>query len=235
MDTSGPGVHSAFCCRTMARRCILRRGMSADCTSAAATRGTRIPRRRSRSSKPPSNARRWRCWKSRSSATSRSISRRIYTTIWPRPNGTTGASTCRMRPDLAVHDVIAMWQERILSQLLSSLTLERLHDSELRVPADQDAFTTAELIERLTKAMFAETEKLAPGDYTNRKPAISSLRRNLQRLYLKRLIATGAGRGRRSRKTARRSPMRNSACSTDASANCSRRGMSSWTLIAWRT
>ncbi len=55
--------------------------------------------------------------------------------------------------------------------MLSPLTLERLHDSELRVPADQDALTTAELLERLTKAVFAETDNLAPGEYTNRKPA----------------------------------------------------------------
>ena len=48
-----------------------------------------------------------------------------------------------MRTDYAVHEVIGMWQARILSQLLSPLTLERLHDSELKVPADQDAFTTA--------------------------------------------------------------------------------------------
>ena len=71
--------------------------------------------------------------------------------------------------------------------LLSSLTLTRLHDSELKVPADQDAFTTAELLERLTKTIFAETDKLE-GEFTNRKPAISSLRRNLQRSYLKKAL-----------------------------------------------
>ncbi len=98
-----------------------------------------------------------------------------------------------LRADLPVHDVIAMWQERILSQVLSPLTLERLHDSELRVPADQDALTTAEVIERLTKAIFAETDKLQPGEYTNRKPAISSLRRNLQRTYLRRLSEVAMG------------------------------------------
>jgi hypothetical protein len=98
-----------------------------------------------------------------------------------------------LRADLPVHEVISMWQERILSQVLSPLTLERLHDSELRVPADQDALTTAELLERLTKAVFAETDNLAPGDYTNRKPAVSSLRRNLQRVYLKRLAQLALG------------------------------------------
>ncbi|MBS0207677.1 MAG: zinc-dependent metalloprotease [Planctomycetes bacterium] len=97
------------------------------------------------------------------------------------------------RSDYAVHEVIAMWQSRVLDQLLSSLTLERLHDAELKVPADQDALTTAELIERLTKAVFAELNALPAGPYTTRKPAISSLRRNLQRIYLKRLSTIALG------------------------------------------
>src|SRR5690606_25713763 len=36
-----------------------------------------------------------------------------------------------LRPDLPVHEVILMWQERILDRMLSSLTLTRLHDSEM--------------------------------------------------------------------------------------------------------
>ena len=80
-----------------------------------------------------------------------------------------------------------MWQSRILDQLLSSLTLERLHDAELKLPQDAEAFTTAELIEELTKIVFAELDEMEAGEYTTRKPAISSLRRNLQREYLMRL------------------------------------------------
>ncbi len=97
------------------------------------------------------------------------------------------------RVDYAIHEVIGMWQDRVLSQLLSSLTLERLHDAELKVPADQDALTTAELISSLTNSIFSEVGALKPGDYTNRKPAISSLRRNLQRRYLKRAAAIAMG------------------------------------------
>ena len=101
------------------------------------------------------------------------------------------------RLDYAVHDVIAMWQQRVLDQMLSSLTLTRIHDAELKIPANQDAFTTAELIGRLTKSIFAEVDDLKSGDFNNRKPAVSSLRRNLQRLYIKRLatIAIGSARG----------------------------------------
>jgi hypothetical protein len=99
-----------------------------------------------------------------------------------------------MRVDFAVHDVIAMWQDRILQQLLSSLTLSRLYDSELKVAADKDALTTPELINRLTKAIYAEVEAPLSGEFTDRKPAISSLRRNLQRLYFERLANIAMGR-----------------------------------------
>jgi hypothetical protein len=107
-----------------------------------------------------------------------------------------GLSTRLTRKDFPVHDVILMWQERILGHLLSDITLERIHDAELKVPADRDAFTTAELLERLTKAVFLEVENTKEGAYTNRKPAITSLRRNLQRSYLKEVSNLAMGRNR---------------------------------------
>ncbi len=91
------------------------------------------------------------------------------------------------REDYPVHDAILMWQTRVLGRLLNPLTLDRIRDSELKVPADQDAFTTAELLDRLTKSIMAEVDATAPGDYTVRKPAVGSLRRGLQRQYVSRL------------------------------------------------
>ena len=93
------------------------------------------------------------------------------------------------REDYPVHDAILMWQSRVLGRLLNPLTLDRIRDSELMVPADQDAFTTAELLDRLTKSIMAEVDATAPGDYTVRKPAVGSLRRSLQRQYVSRLAA----------------------------------------------
>ncbi len=102
------------------------------------------------------------------------------------------------RADYPAHEVILMWQDMILHQVMSSLTLTRIHDSELKVPADEDALTTAELLQRLTSSVFSETESLGKEEdeveYTNRKPAISSLRRNLQRAYLRRLSELTLGR-----------------------------------------
>jgi hypothetical protein len=102
------------------------------------------------------------------------------------------------RKDFPVHDYISMWQDRALAQLLSSVTLNRIHDTELKVAADKDAFTTAELIERLTAAIYSEVDALSKADkdakYTNRQPAVSSLRRNLQRIYLRRLANLALGK-----------------------------------------
>ena len=91
------------------------------------------------------------------------------------------------RTDYPIHDAILMWQSRILDQLLSPITLTRIHDSELKVPADEEVFAAADLIEDLTGGIFAELDDLSEGDYTNRHPAISSLRRNVQREFMKRL------------------------------------------------
>jgi hypothetical protein len=97
------------------------------------------------------------------------------------------------RVDFPAHEFILMWQDRILSKLMSSLTLARIHDTELKVPDDKEALTTAELIQRLTKSIFAETESVKSGEFTDRKPAISSLRRDLQRSYLRRLSRLALG------------------------------------------
>lgn len=91
------------------------------------------------------------------------------------------------RKDFGVHDFVLQWQSRMLDQMLSSVTLRRMHDAELKAPADQDVLTTAELLERLTKAIYSEVDTVKNGEFTPRKPAISSIRRNLQREYLSRL------------------------------------------------
>ena len=98
------------------------------------------------------------------------------------------------RKDFPIHDVVSMWQTRVLDQLTSSTVLERIHDTELKAAPDQDVLTTAELIERLTKSIFSEVDTVKDGDFTNRKPAISSFRRSLQREYLRTLSNLAMGR-----------------------------------------
>ncbi|HEY3966497.1 MAG TPA: zinc-dependent metalloprotease [Planctomycetaceae bacterium] len=92
------------------------------------------------------------------------------------------------RLDYPVHGQIDLMQGNILSQLLSTSTLSRLHDNELKEPAEADVYTLAEHLRSVIDGVFGEwREAPKPGEYTNRKPYISSLRRNLQRTGLKRL------------------------------------------------
>jgi hypothetical protein len=92
------------------------------------------------------------------------------------------------RRDYPVHSQIELMQGNILSQLLATSTLSRLHDCELKQAADADVYTLAEHLRTLAEGIFSEwREAPKPGEYTNRKPYISSLRRNLQRMTLKRL------------------------------------------------
>jgi hypothetical protein len=91
------------------------------------------------------------------------------------------------REDYPVHEAILMWQDRVLGRLLDPLVLARVRDNELKVTADEDAFTLAELFEELSNSVMSEVTAIGPGDYTDRKPAIPSLRRGLQRAFIIRL------------------------------------------------
>lgn len=91
-------------------------------------------------------------------------------------------------PTWPVHDRILALQSAALTQLMNTTTLRRVYDNEFRIPADQDAFTLPELLSSATDEIWSELDSDAEGDFTTRKPMISSLRRNLQREELERLI-----------------------------------------------
>jgi hypothetical protein len=91
-------------------------------------------------------------------------------------------------PTWAVHDRILGIQAATLTMLMNPTILKRVYDNEFRVPADQDMLTLPELLNSVTSAVWTEIESGPSGSYTNRKPFISSLRRNLQREHMERLI-----------------------------------------------
>lgn len=94
------------------------------------------------------------------------------------------------RLDYPIHEVIGRFQTRLVLQLLSKSTLSRLHDTEIKLPADADAYTLAEHLRSLVDGVFTEwRDAPKPGEYNNRKPYVNSLRRNLQRITLKELAA----------------------------------------------
>jgi len=91
-------------------------------------------------------------------------------------------------PQLDVHDLVLGVQAARLTVLFSPTRLRRIVDNELRVPPDTDAFTLVELFDTVQVAIWRELNDPANDTWTARKPLISSLRRNLQREHLERLI-----------------------------------------------
>ena len=91
-------------------------------------------------------------------------------------------------PTWPVHERIMGIQSSTLTMLMEPTTLERIYDNELRVAADQDALTLPELLSKVADSIWTELDQKANDRFTARKPMISSLRRNLQREHMERLI-----------------------------------------------
>lgn len=91
-------------------------------------------------------------------------------------------------PTWPVHDRILAMQASALTMLMNATTLRRVYDNEFRIPADQDAFTLPELLSSVSDEIWSELDEKPEAKFTDRKPMISSLRRNLQREHLERLI-----------------------------------------------
>jgi hypothetical protein len=91
-------------------------------------------------------------------------------------------------PAWPVHDRILSMQASALTLLMNSTTLRRVYDNEFRIPADQDAFTLPELLASISTEIWSELDGDMSKQFSTRSPMISSLRRNLQREHLERLI-----------------------------------------------
>ena len=87
-----------------------------------------------------------------------------------------------------VHDQVMGLQSSALTQLMNPTVLRRVYDNEARVPSDEDAFTLNELMNSLTDSIWSELDGKLKGKFSERKPAISSLRRNLQTEHMERLF-----------------------------------------------
>ncbi|UCD76104.1 MAG: zinc-dependent metalloprotease [Phycisphaerales bacterium] len=91
-------------------------------------------------------------------------------------------------PAWPIHDRIGGVQSAALTMLLNPGTLNRVYDNELRISPDEDTLTLPEILDAVAEAVFAELEDSPDQNTTARKPMISSLRRNLQRQCIERLI-----------------------------------------------
>lgn len=104
---------------------------------------------------------------------------------WMDPGGFAEAAQDETWP---IHDRIAGVQTATLTMLMNPTTLRRLYDFEYLTPADKDALTLPEVLDTISNAIWTEVEAGPKEKYTARKPMISSLRRNLQREHVDRLI-----------------------------------------------
>ncbi len=95
-----------------------------------------------------------------------------------------------------IHDRVMGIQASALSQIMNPTTLRRVYDNEFRVPSDEDALTLHEILETVSDAVWKELDKAPKGKFSEREPAISSLRRNLQSEHLQRLFDLGSQRSR---------------------------------------
>jgi hypothetical protein len=91
-------------------------------------------------------------------------------------------------PTWPVHDQVMGVQASILSNLLNPSTLRKIYDNEFRVSSDRDAFTLNELFSKVHDSIWKEIAETPQGEFSERKQAISSLRRNLQTEHIERLF-----------------------------------------------
>jgi len=87
-----------------------------------------------------------------------------------------------------VHDRIMGIQSSVMTMLLNPTTLARVYDNEFRTPNEVDMITLPELLDSIQNSVWSELESPEVKRYTARQPLISSLRRNLQREFLDRII-----------------------------------------------
>gem|GEM_PF-2220386 len=91
------------------------------------------------------------------------------------------------RIDFPVHQVVLSLQSSSLMWLTNPVVLQRVYDAEMKTKAD-DKFTAAELIKRVRDIVWGDL-KVGDGNYTDAKPMLSSVRRNLQKQYLSNMIS----------------------------------------------
>ncbi|MCB9850902.1 MAG: zinc-dependent metalloprotease [Phycisphaerales bacterium] len=98
-----------------------------------------------------------------------------------------GSDEYDSQEDYPVHERIAAMQYWVLFHLTNPVTVRRVYDAELKVPAGEDAMTVASLIEEVADTVWSELGTTPSGSYTPRNPLIPSIRRNLQREHLQML------------------------------------------------
>lgn len=113
------------------------------------------------------------------------ILERLGVDKWIDGSGSAGLSAEATWP---IHDRVLDMQASALTLLMNPTTLRRVYDNEMRLRQETEALTLPELLSTITSSVWTELEQPCPDGRNDRNPMISSLRRNLQREHLQRLV-----------------------------------------------
>jgi hypothetical protein len=89
--------------------------------------------------------------------------------------------------NISVFERILGNQKIVLGHCLSADTLARLQNQELQADPGADPLRIDEVFRALTDGIWSDLDKIPSKDDKNAKPGLSTIRRNLQREYLRRL------------------------------------------------
>ena len=98
-----------------------------------------------------------------------------------------GMNSIYTDPTYPVHDSISGVQSSVMTMILNPETLGRIYDNEFRA-SSSDVLKLSDIFKSITDEAFLELYEYEPTGYSSSSPLITSLRRNLQRLYVDRLI-----------------------------------------------
>jgi hypothetical protein len=108
--------------------------------------------------------------------------------------GLDGLGDVFVRVDYPIHQAIMNLQAYALMNLCTPYVLQRVYDAEPKTNSE-DKFTSAELLTRVRDVIWTElSNSSGEQKYTDAKPMISSIRRNLQRQHLAYLLASAGMR-----------------------------------------
>ncbi len=107
-----------------------------------------------------------------------------------------GSSSFGMSGEVSVNDRVLAIQRIALNHCLSGTTLSRLQNQELQADPGSRPMAVAEVFRALTDGVFIELNVPAPADGKPSALNCSTIRRNLQREYLRRLATIVLGSAR---------------------------------------
>ena len=86
------------------------------------------------------------------------------------------------------HSRVAGVQRSALTWVLNPTTLRRVYDNEFRAMPGEDVITVPEILTTVHATVWDELDNPPAGDVSDANPYISSMRRNLQRAHLERVV-----------------------------------------------